>query len=54
MDVDPGCNYMEKTGGGFQWYMMEGEDFLQISVSISKKNKMEIQYHLMVNQLLSD
>ena len=26
MDVDPGYKYIEKFGGGVQWYMMESKD----------------------------
>ena len=26
MDVDPGWKFIEKFGGGIQWYMMESKD----------------------------
>ena len=53
MDVDPGYKYVEKLRGGVQWYMMENKDNIS-SICFILKNEMEILYHLMVNQLLSD
>ena len=38
MDLDPGYYYTEKIRGGFQWYMMESEDFISI-MSFKIKNE---------------
>ena len=38
MDVDPGYKYIQKIGGGVQWYMMELKDFMS---SINFKSKTE-------------
>ena len=39
MDVDPGYIYIEKFGGGIQWYMMETKDFISsINLKIKKEN----------------
>ena len=38
MDVDPGYKYIEKSKGGFQWYMMETKHFVS---SIRFKLKIE-------------
>ena len=38
MDVDPGYKYIEKFGGGVQWYMMETKDVIS-SVNFKLKNE---------------
>ena len=51
MDVDLGYKDIEKFRGGVQWCKMESKDFVS---SFNFKLKMEIQYLLMVKELLSD
>ena len=38
MDVDPGYKYIEKFGGGVQWYMMNTKDFIS-SINFKLKNE---------------
>ena len=38
MEVDPGCEYIEKFRGRVQWYMMETKDFIS-SVNFKLKNE---------------
>ena len=38
MTVDPGYKYVEKSSGGFTWFMMETKDVVS-SISLNLKNE---------------
>ena len=41
-DVDPGYKYIEKFGGGVQWYMKESKDIISSICFKLKKGKQAI------------
>ena len=42
MDVNPGYKYVEKFGGGVQWYMMESKDIISSICFMSKNENNQI------------